>query len=103
MILAKPFHNAQGKVLLMKGCRLTAKTIARLYDWDCEFIYIEGAPETNDEKTKTIGIDYDISKLDLILEDIDKRFEKVNGDEVLTMIKETLKRFIEFKCVHNEN
>jgi len=103
MILAKPFHDIQGKVLLMRGCKLTVKTIARLEDWDCEFLYIEGSPLTSDEKTKTIGIEYDVSKLDLIFDDFDKRFEKVSQDEVLMTIKETLKRFIEFKCVQNEN
>ncbi|MDX9701409.1 MAG: hypothetical protein RBU23_00040 [Candidatus Auribacterota bacterium] len=94
MVLAKPLHNIEGKVLLAQGCKLSTRIISRLDEWGCDIVYVEGEPETLSEQKSVLGYSCKDGDVEKLLEEIELRFSNVSDDPVLQMVKTTLKEHL---------
>lgn len=94
MVLAKPLLNATGKTLLAQGCKLTERIIARLTEWECDVLFVEGDPQCDDEKGAVVGFDFVSRDIEDIFAEIEARFHRVNDDPIMAKIKTTLKEQI---------
>ncbi len=101
MILAKPLHNIEGKILLAEGCKLSTRVISRLEEWGCDVVYVEGEPESSDEQNAVLGYNCQDGNIEKMLEEIELRFSNVSDDPVLQMVKMSLKEHLIGKCSPN--
>jgi len=91
MVLAKPLTNSEGKILVAEKCRLTEKILTRLDDWGCDMVFVEGEPQSDEEKGIVVGLDLSDSNTEELFEQIDKSFAKVSDDPLMEQVKEALK------------
>ena len=103
MVLAKPLHNIEGKVLLAQGCKLSSRVISRLGEWGCDVLYVEGEPESSSEQNAVLGYNFQDGDIENMLEEIELRFSNVPDDPILQMVKVTLKEHLIGKCGHYGN
>ncbi len=102
MVLAKPLTNSEGKVLVAEKCRLTEKIITRLDDWGCDVIFVEGDPQSDEEKGIVVGLDISNGNTEELFEQIDKSFSKVSDDNLMQKVKEALKEQLLKKLSPND-
>ena len=74
-VLAEPLANAQGRVLLPKGARLSAAVLSRLNGWGISVLTVEGEDE-------------DTAGTEKLLEDLEFRFADLEDDSLMMQIKE---------------
>lgn len=91
MILAKDVNDKNGRILLGKGANLTLKIIQKFNDLEIDAIFVEGDPETDEEKERSfIGYGSKGESMDEILETIQHKFEHVRQDPILAEIEKII-------------
>lgn len=74
----------QGRTLLAAGAQLTSKHLKIFKAWGVNEIWIEGEPE----KVSNSEPDHQSKEFKIVLEKIDKRFSKCNGNsELISSLK----------------
>ena len=84
-VVAEPVANAQGRVLLPRGSKLSAAVLSRLGGWGVTHLKIEGEDQPaaqGDEPTD-------------LLTELDHRFSPWGGDELMMAIKDTAARHLQ--------
>jgi hypothetical protein len=87
MILARDVFRVEGQAgipVCGKGTVLTASLITRLEHLDVQTVYVEGHPVWEDGDRS----------LEDIIQDLDKRFEKVNGDPLTLKLYDVYKAYL---------
>ena len=84
-VVAEPVANAQGRVLLPKGARLSPAVLSRLAGWGVSRLQVEGLdPEAPEASEESGGAD----------EILDARFAAWEGDELMMAIKGFARRHL---------
>ena len=103
MVLAKALTNSDGKVLVAEKGRLTEKILTRLEDWGCDVVFVEGDPQSDEEKGIVVGLDISSGDTEELFAQIDKSFSKVSDDALMIKVRETLKEQLVKKLSPNGN
>ena len=82
MILSKPVTNANGVVMLAEGTELTASLIDKIDGMDIDAVFVKGAPQSG-------------PTLDQMMEELDKRFKKVEKAPYMDVIKKAVRDHLE--------
>jgi hypothetical protein len=103
MILARPVHDSQGRVIMNEGSRLTPALIKRFSKWGIETIYINLSAESNDNaavaKASSGQTENPMQQLDQeymreMAAVFNERFHEVQGDSNMDALKK-----VAFKAV----
>jgi hypothetical protein len=82
MKLARPVLNESGIVLLSEDTKLTETTIEKLRSMDVDIVYVKGLSKQERSKEE-------------VLLELYKRFEKVEQEPYMDMLKRVVKEHIE--------
>jgi hypothetical protein len=82
MKLAKPVTNKNGLVMLAEDTELTAILIEKIRDLDVAGVFIQGMTQPD-------------IPMEEMLADLDKRFQNVENEPYMDVIKQALKEHIE--------
>ena len=82
MILSKPVTNANGVVMLAEGTELTASLIDKIDGMDIDAVFVKGASQSG-------------PTLEQMMEELDKRFEKVGKAPYMDIIKKAVRDHLE--------
>ena len=80
-VVAEPLVNAQGRVLLPKGAKLSAAVLSRLQGWGIHQLKIEGQAEVD-----TAPVTEEDSE-SALREELEYRFSDWDEDEIMGAIK----------------
>ena len=76
-VIAEPVANAEGRILLPKGSKLSAAVLSRLDGWGVTKLTVEGDdPDGEEEPANSL------------LDDLDHRFSAWDGDDLMMEIKD---------------
>ncbi len=81
MKLAKPVINPRGMTLCGAGTELTQELIGRISRMEVRKVTVEGHPVDTGEEEKTLSEQ---------IEELESRFKRVQGDALMTKIKNVL-------------
>ena len=84
-IISEPLLNAEGKVLLPKGARLSPAVLSRMRGWGITSLTVEvsGSEAEGSERPP-----------EEILVELERRFEGLQDDSLMMFIKETARKHL---------
>jgi len=82
MILSKPVTNANGVVMLAEGTELTASLIDKIDGMDIDAVFVKGASGSG-------------PTIEQLLEELDRRFRKVEKAPYMDIIKKAVREHLE--------